>query len=163
MNPKLDPGEQGQMESKMKSMSMTTKQAIEICRPFIGAPQMHAMICGLRGEERQHFADKFAEMAARIDTMPKTYEQDGAGDDAVAVLHYFAGGQADWWITEKDIRTPAEPGQYQAFGLADLFQDGGELGYISIVELLNNGAELDLHFTPKTLGELKLRAAHQNA
>lgn len=32
---------------------------------------------------------------------------------------------------------------------------GGETGYISIVELLENGAELDLYFTPKTLAEVQ--------
>lgn len=44
--------------------------------------------------------------------------------------------------------------QLQAFGLADLGY-GGELGYISIVELLECGAELDLHWTPQTLAEVK--------
>ena len=29
-----------------------------------------------------------------------------------------------------------------------------ELGYISIPELLANGAELDLHYRPKTIGEI---------
>jgi hypothetical protein len=37
-----------------------------------------------------------------------------------------------------------EPGQHQAWGLAELFGDGGGTGYISIVELLQNRAELDL-------------------
>ena len=42
----------------------------------------------------------------------------------------------------------------QAFGIADLGK-GRELGYISIPELLENGAELDLYYTePKTIGEL---------
>lgn len=31
---------------------------------------------------------------------------------------------------------------------------GAELGYISIPELPENGAELDLYFTPKRIGEL---------
>jgi hypothetical protein len=39
-------------------------------------------------------------------------------------------------------------------GLADLFADGGELGYISIPELLENGAHLDLAFTPKPLSAI---------
>lgn len=30
-----------------------------------------------------------------------------------------------------------------------------EIGYISIAELVKNGAEIDLHFDPKTLGEIK--------
>ena len=83
--------------------------------------------------------------------MPKTYEQDGKGDQAIVYLHYFAGGQANAWITECD----REPKQHQAFGLADLFGDGGEVGYISLVEWLSNNAELDFHFTRCTLGELR--------
>ena len=56
---------------------------------------------GCRGEERDFFFDKLSEYADRVRTMPKTYEQDGKGLDAIAYLHYFNGG-ADWYITEKD-------------------------------------------------------------
>ena len=74
--------------------------------------------------------------------MPKTYEQDGNGGDAIVSLHYFKGGM-EWYILERDKSDEQE----QAFGLADL-GDGGELGYISIQELIENGAEIDLYFTP---------------
>jgi hypothetical protein len=50
---------------------------------------------------------------------------------------YFTGG-CDWWIVEKDS-DPDHAGQAQAFGIADLGM-GAELGYISIPELLENGA-----------------------
>ena len=53
---------------------------------------------------------------------------------------------------EKDA-DPDHAGQVQAFGVADLGM-GPEAGYISIPELLENGAELDLYFTPKRIGEL---------
>jgi hypothetical protein len=39
----------------------------------------------------------------------------------------------------------------QAFGLAVVFER--EIGYINIREIVANGAELDLHFTPATLSE----------
>ncbi len=91
-------------------------------------------------------------MAGILTTMPKTYEQDGLGDNAIAHLHYFKGS-CDWYITEKD----SEPdGQHQAYGLANLGY-GGEVGYISIVELIELDVELDLHFTPGTLAEIKTR------
>ena len=49
---------------------------------------------------------------------------------------------------------PDHAGQVQAFGIADLGMGAG-LGYISIPELLENGAELDIYYTtPKTIGEL---------
>ena len=40
-----------------------------------------------------------------------------------------------------------------AFGIADLGMEP-ELGYISIPELLEVGAELDLYHTPKTVAEI---------
>jgi hypothetical protein len=123
---------------------------VKIVRDFISPAQLNAMANGVRSEERSHFVAKFEELPNTISTMAKTYEQDGKGDDAIVYLHYFLGG-ADWFITEKDM----EDEQYQAFGLADLFNDGGELGYISIVELVQNGVELDLFWTPKTLREVK--------
>ena len=101
------------------------------------------------------FIEKVKEYNARIDAMPKTYEQDGLGEQAVAHLHYFTAG-GDWYVTERDVDID-QTGQIQAFGLADPFQDGGELGYISIVELRRAGAELDLHWTPKTLAEIRTR------
>ena len=118
-------------------------------RAFIGAEQMSAIIEGIRGEEGQFFKDKLCELSALVTSMPKTHEQDGKGNQAVAYLHYFTGG-CDWYITEKD----SEEEQFQAFGLADLGY-GGELGYISLVELLEAGAELDLHFAPRTLAEVR--------
>ena len=32
----------------------------------------------------------------------KTYEQKVKGDQAIVSLHYFAGSQANWYMTEKD-------------------------------------------------------------
>mgnify|MGYP001579538540 CR=1 FL=1 len=124
-------------------------------RPFVGCPQLSTMRQLSRGEEKVFFITKMVELAALIHSMPKVYEQDGLGDKAVAYLHYFTG-QCDWYITEKD----SEPEQLQAFGYANLGDDqNAELGYISIVELMENGVELDLHFTPRTLAEIKQRKA----
>lgn len=104
-------------------------------------------------EEWEHFADKLIEYAERIDTMPKTYEQDGKGDDAIVYLHYFVGG-FDWWITEKD--KDAVAGEYdQAYGLAKFPGNSPEHGYISIKEITEAGAELDLYWTPKPLKEVR--------
>lgn len=116
---------------------------------FIGRSQLIALGTVIRGEEKQFFFDKLTGLAALIETMPKTYEQDGKGEDAMVYLHYFRGGM-DWYITEKDC----EAEQLQAFGLAD-FGDGGELGYISIAELTAHDVELDFYFTPMTLREIR--------
>jgi len=123
------------------------------------------MLVGKRGEEGKWFEEKLSELAHIISgEIPQTGETDGQGDDAIAWLHYFAGGQASWYITEKDrgaADDSSEQFQSQAFGLADLFGDGGELGYISIPEILAAGGELDLHWQPKPLREIvKLQACY---
>ena len=131
--------------------SPTTVQAWETCMGFIPYPQFKTMTQLCRGEEGDFFRAKFAEYANRFNTMPKTYEQDGLGDEAVVHLHYFSGS-ADWYITERDM----EAEQQQAFGWADLGY-GGELGYISLIELCQSPrVEIDLHWTPKTLAAIKV-------
>ncbi|MFH1817051.1 MAG: hypothetical protein ABIK08_04745 [Pseudomonadota bacterium] len=65
----------------------------------------------MNGEERQYFFDKMVEIAATVEGMPVTYQQDGKGDEAIAHLHYFLG-DCHWYITEKDREGEVE----QAFG-----------------------------------------------
>lgn len=127
-----------------------TVAALTRLRRFMGAVQINILANGLRGEESAYFLDKLRELNARIDAMPKTYETDGAGDAAIAHLHYFVGG-CDWYITERDC----EAVQHQAFGLARLHGGEPELGYISIVELQRVGAELDWHFEPVPLAVVR--------
>jgi hypothetical protein len=101
-----------------------------------------------RGEESHHFREVLATLVNEtIPSVPRTYETDGQGDAAIARLHYFIGS-CDWYITELDC----EQEQHQAFGAANLGY-GTELGYISLPEILNAGAELDLHWTAKPLRE----------
>lgn len=126
------------------------KADIRLLTYFVGRSQLCAIRDGLRGEEQSFFQEKIAAYSDALRTMPKVYEQDGLGDQAIVHLHYFKGNQ-DWFITERDMTLV----QHQAFGLADLFNDGGELGYISIHELIRFDVELDLYWTPKTLGEVK--------
>jgi hypothetical protein len=124
--------------------------SVKNLRGFINPHQLEVMGDGCRlREEKEFFIDKFHEMAKTVNDMPKTYETDGQGKEAVAHLHYF-NSSWDWYITEKDM----EDEQHQAFGLV-VTPHGHELGYISIVELVENGVELDLHFTPTVLKDLK--------
>lgn len=146
-----------QRETDKRTVRLQVKGLL---RHFIGVNQLTTMVHNfLNSEESDFFRDKLAEVHKTISNMPATYEQDGMGNEAIVSLHYFKGG-ADWFITEKDKGcdddAPDEKGiQYQAFGLADLFRDGGEIGYISIQELIDNNVELDLFWTPKTLGEVR--------
>lgn len=133
-------------------MRKSILKTIEVVRPFVPRVQLMCIADGLRGEERAFFREKLRELAATIEGMPVTYAQSELGDEAVVHLHYFIGG-ADWWITEKDV----DGGVAQAFGLVDMGH-GPELGYIGIDELVRvRGMDLDLHWTPQTLAQVKAK------
>jgi hypothetical protein len=123
---------------------------------YIGKNQLRVLHSCLRGEEKEFFRQMIDRLKSTIAGMPVTYETDGQGDEAVAVLHYF-NGSSDWWIIERDV----EDEQLQAFGFTCLngWTDSAELGYISIQELIENNVELDLYWHPKTLGEIKMKLA----
>jgi hypothetical protein len=126
---------------------------------FVSNSQLTTIVMNaVSGDEREFFIEKGLEMAEIFKTMPKSYEQDGKGDDAIVYLHYFRGN-ADMYITERDMGDSATQKeiteQYQAFGYADLGMGCPELGYISIEELKECGFEIDLYWTPKTLREVK--------
>jgi hypothetical protein len=126
----------------------TTAAQLERLCHFIGRSQRQAIRYGLAGEEGGHFADILADLCATVDAMPKPYETENQGENAIVHLHYFKGG-CDWWITERDSSAQ----QLQAFGLASLGYEP-ELGYISIDELLAEGVELDLYWTPRPLADI---------
>ena len=123
-------------------------------RQFIN-PQQLAFIQELsKGEEGDFYLDKLIEIQDLINTMPKTYQTDDMGDAAPISLHYFIGG-CDFWITERD---KIDEEQSQAFGFSCLHgdTDNAELGYISIVELLECNVELDLYWdTTTTIGDIR--------
>lgn len=126
---------------------------------FIGRRQSAALRQLLAGEEAAWFADRIGHLATTIATMPATH-----GGDGIARLHYFTRG-ADWFILERDIGGPDDerdgiPPQSQAYGFADLDGQHGrshhaEQGYISLPEILEAGAELDLHWEPRSLAAIR--------
>jgi len=143
----------GQASSSVPVFKNQTKPDAEralagALREFVGQNQAAVIRQQMEGEEGQFFIERVGTLLEIVTVMPTTYETHGQGDKAIVFLHYFTAG-ADWHITERD----QEAEQLQAFGLADLGY-GGELGYISIVELLECGAELDLHWTLKNLSEI---------
>lgn len=148
---------------------MATKKSVvrhmlregELFSYYMPDAQRRTLLKLIDGEEGDYFVHTLEELADRIGKMPKPYETDGQCKDAVVHLHYFVGA-VDAWITERDsfhsslLRNDPECPQHQTFGLITLTGDKGdaELGYISIKELIDNGVELDLHWEPKTLGEV---------
>lgn len=141
--PKTDIVKQAQ-----KELTYTAK--LEYLRDFMSLSQYKVV----KGAGKTEFSDIVDRLYALITKMPKTYEQDGAGNDAVVSLHYFAAS-SDWWITEKDMEGV---GTVQAFGFACLNNDwqNAELGYIGLDQLLaTNRVELDFHFDPVSLGKIR--------
>jgi hypothetical protein len=121
-----------------------------ILKAFVGPCQAAAIRAAMRSEEAEWFKGKIGELQAVVDSMPVTYETQDQEAPALARLHYFSG-PCDAWIVELDKGaaddTP-EDYQAQAWGKVDLGY-GGEIGYISIPELLSAGMELDLHWQPR--------------
>lgn len=116
--------------------------------------QQYLLISSDFDNSEYEFLDIVNRLYNTITTMPKKYGQDGKGDGAVCYLHYFSSG-SDWYITEKDTTQYSE--QHQAFGYAVLNNDMemAELGFISIEELKTLNVELDFHFEPMKLGDVK--------
>ena len=110
----------------------------------------HATVAAMvrRGEEREYFRTLMWKQKQAIEAMPKMRATESVEDPTVG-LHYFKGG-CDWHITE----AWEEDGEIMAFGLANLGY-GGDLGYISITELVQHGVELDLHFRPVPLSTVR--------
>lgn len=117
---------------------------------FINTSQLNTLHhLAATSEEAEYFVQKLQELEHLFESMPRVYEQEEKGDNAVIYLHYFRGNQ-DAWITERDTTDE----QLQAFGLIDLGM-GPEIGYIPIKTLIENNFELDLYWQPITLKELK--------
>lgn len=149
------------MNAQEQKLAQAKKALVSMIGNFIGNQQAAVLADSLRGEERYGIADMVLEVWERIRAMPQSYETNGKSANEVMVqLHYFMGGM-DAWITEKDMGatgqwTPVTP-QMQAYGLVSL-GDYPELGYVSIRELIDNDFELDLHWTLKSLAEVKEEA-----
>jgi hypothetical protein len=125
-----------------------------VLQSFIGPCQRGTIRCALKSEEGPWFARRLSELQTVLDSMPVSYETEGA--EKVARLHYFRGS-CDAWIVELDKGAPddaPEDYQSQAWGMVDLGY-GPEVGYVSIPELLAAGMELDLYYKPQTLADIR--------
>jgi len=130
----------------MLDVEVKEKSLSELFLNFIGVSQFSALMEILEGEEKEFANDLIVKLGDVFKTMPKTGETDGQGKDALVKLHYFFGNM-DAFIIEKDM---IEDEQIQAYGYMRMGADG-ELGYISIVDLLANGFELDFHWEEKSI------------
>lgn len=133
-----------------RSLQPEVLKATRTLLRFMAPEQRLVLVSNIDGEEGEFFAAKAIELAGIFNTMPRTYDTESDGEEAVAYLHYFKNG-IHWYITERDM----EIEQQQAFGLAVMHMDAPELGYISLIELMANNVELDFYWTPTKLNEIK--------
>jgi len=89
--------------------------------------------------------------------LPKLYQQDGKGDEAIVYAKFFTpDAQWTWYVTEGEMN---EDGDFEFFGLTIGFE--AELGYFNLSQLqevrgqLGLPIERDLHFKRTTMGEVR--------
>ena len=154
------------MTTSEKALDAREALRVHLLGNFMPYSQRLCLLAAQRGEEAEAINDIVMGAVERIKATPMTYQtEDVETKDKVLHLHYFKGG-VDAWIVERDVGdsgNPSAPGagegvQHQAYGKISLFGGGwedAEWGYISIAELIKNGVELDLYWTPRTAKEMK--------
>lgn len=148
------------MTSKATAITMLKEGGI--LSNFMSAVQRRALTYLLGGEESSYFIEQVTRTVKAVTNTPLTYQTESIETaDKVLHLHYFKGG-IDAWIVERDMGdSPSDNGlgeQHQAYGKITLCGGGweeAEWGYISIKDLIDHGVELDLHWEPKTVKEMK--------
>ena len=129
--------------------ALTTDQA-QILARYMGWPQWSSLQSLMEGGEEAAF---FREIATSLSRCIADMPEIGAHDESEMVfLHYFLGG-SDVWVLEKD----ADGGAERVFAFALLNGDArmAELGYVDLSHLILTGFELDFHFSPKPLAEVR--------
>lgn len=135
--PNVDPALAEKEIAAVKALGTTLKGVI-------GGSQLACVRDLFHGEEREFFFDKMLELAGVVEQMPGLLN-----NLDVVHLHYFIGG-CDWYVCGVDR------GSLQAFGLCCIHKD--EIGYLQLSEV-SARAELDFHWTPKTLDEVRAERA----
>lgn len=158
----FEPCSVGQLKERWSAMSVVEPnagakkaQALKLLdgalSRFMGESQRGAVRDFLGSEEWEFYADTVIRLTRLVEVMPKLYSTEKLGDDAPVSLHYFAGN-AHWYLIEREIRA-GQPDS--VFCYASLWGDEYEYGYVDMAELLKNGAELDFHFEPRPMRDLK--------
>lgn len=140
------------------------KADTEYLKPYINPSQLRVMFENVAGEEGEWFRDKLSELVKTIKAHPRTYDTNSKEESDIWIkLHYFTPS-GDAYITELDRGAASnnDADQAQAYGYVKMNGDL-EGGYVSIQEWIANRAELDLHFKPITLEDLKFKESGRDA
>ena len=116
---------------------------------LVGKEQLNVFRYLMQSDEGSFFNETINELMEIANEMPRTYEtKDIAENNKIAHLHYFKGG-FDFYMVEMD----ALPELSKCFGFIKGHET--EWDYISLPDILKAGVELDLHWTPKSIAEIK--------
>jgi hypothetical protein len=128
---------------------LTTEQAQVLAR-YMGWPQWSSLEALMHGGDESAFFQELATTLSRgITDMPEVGSQNEA---ETVYLHYFLGS-SDVWVLEKDAAAGVE--RVFAFSLLNGDARMAELGYLDLSQLILTGFELDFHFSPKPLAEVR--------
>lgn len=115
-------------------------------QPFIGNRQLQALKMLCKSPDGEWYRNRLNELLQTFNNLPELYSNEELGEQAIIKLHYFTPS-SDFYITEID-------NEHQiAFGLMHIFE--AELGYINVPELVDCNAEIDLHWSEKTITDVK--------
>jgi hypothetical protein len=123
-----------------------------LVRPYLGYPQQEALLYALQGAEAPAAAALLDQLVVTLQAMPHYLHTRALGGAALVHLHYFQG-ESHWYVTELD----GEVKQASGYGFVVINGDlqNADPQYIDIAYLVRYATELDLYWTPLTVGALK--------
>ena len=137
----------------MMNQASSVNDPAQVLATYMGHPQWVVLQSLMDGSEESGF---FKEIAAHLrrsgEAMPAAGGQRLDEEAPMVYLHYFLGA-SDVWVLEKAEGGGVE--QVFAFSLLNGDHQMAELGYVDLSELLLVGFELDFHFEPKPLSEVR--------
>jgi len=137
----------------MMNQASSVNDPAQVLANYMGRSQWVVLQSLMDGsEESGFFKDIAAHLRRSVEAMPTAGGQRLGEEAPMVYLHYFLGA-SDVWVLEKAEGGGVE--QVFAFSLLNGDHQMAELGYVDLSELLLVGFELDFHFEPKPLSEVR--------
>ena len=137
----------------MMNQASSVNDPAQVLANYMGRSQWVVLQSLMDGSEESGFFKEIAAHLRRsVEAMPTAGGQLLGEEAPMVYLHYFLGA-SDVWVLEKAEGGGVE--QVFAFSLLNGDHQMAELGYVDLSELLLVGFELDFHFEPKPLSEVR--------
>ena len=137
----------------MMNQASSVNDPAQVLANYMGRSQWVVLQSLMDGSEESGFFKEIAAHLRRsVEAMPTAGGQRLDEEAPMVYLHYFLGA-SDVWVLEKAEGGGVE--QVFAFSLLNGDHQMAELGYVDLSELLLVGFELDFHFEPKPLSEVR--------